>query len=101
MRSIIEKIYYGEIYPSEKYYNESCDYNKYRRIYLDYEKLLNDFFEKNNYKEQAEMLEKLIDARGTMNDYDCYDNFENGFTLGAKLVIEILKSSDEYCFKKC
>ena len=89
MKSILEKLYYGEISPcsiptptTERYYKAKEEVGHYE------EELLA------KYPDCKELLENYADAIHITAACEGLQDFEEGFKLGATFMIEILDTTD-------
>ena len=85
MRSSLERLYEGELYPAEKIVSTDPKYplleREIHKVQKDLHVLLNE-----DGRKQLEHLGKLYMEENTM---DCYAGFRHGFQLGARLMCEI------------
>lgn len=86
MKSIIEKLYYGEISPcslptptTERYLNAKAEVGQYE------EELLN------MYPDCKELLESYADAIHITAACEGLQDFEQGFRLGVEFMLEVFK----------
>ena len=84
MNSIINKLYYGEICPSEKPAPATKRYTDNRRTICDTEEQLLDQF-----PDCKELLDTYTDALHIEAQLECEADFERGFRLGAAIMISI------------
>lgn len=83
--SILEELYYGNINP-----NESGKINmKLTELICRHEEAL----EKSLNKTQKEVFEKFKDCESEMYGKYCRDLFVDGFVLGARIMIDVMKSN--------
>ncbi len=86
MREIIEKLYYGNIKPTEKPIKEESGYQESARLAVRHE----EYLLKSLIGEQKATFEKFTDA---MSEVDCYEReeaFVSGFRIGAQLMLAAL-----------
>ena len=84
MKSILEKLYYGELSPcsqptpaTEKNRDAKNIVEKCREVLIE------------KYPECDEYLERYIDAIHKMTAYECLQDFEIGFRLGALMMNDV------------
>ena len=85
MRSILERLYEGELYPAEKIVSTDPKYPLLEREIHKVQNALHVLLNEDGRK-QLEHLGKLYMEENTM---DCYAGFRHGFQLGARLMCEI------------
>ena len=88
MNDIINKLYYGEINPSEKPAPATKRYTDNRKNICDTEEQLLDQF-----PDCKELLDTYTDALHIEAQLECEADFERGFRLGALIAAEILNPS--------
>lgn len=86
MNDIINKLYYGEINPSEKPASPTKRYTDNRRTICDTEEQLLDQF-----PDCKELLDIYTDALHIEAQLECEADFERGFRLGAQISAELSK----------
>ena len=89
MKSILEKLYYGEISPcslptptTERYFKAKDEVEKYGADILA------------KYPDCKELLENYTDAIHITAACEGLQDFEEGFKLGAAFMIEIMDTTD-------
>lgn len=89
--SIIENLWHGNIAPNERFFEKDSEYAAVLHEVLqhskDLQKRLND--------EESEILEKLTECTNEMCGIGERDAFVRGFTLGARIIIEVLNAEIE------
>ena len=86
MNSILNKLYYGEINPSEKPAPATKRYIENRELICSTgNKLLEQF------PDCKELLDTYTDALHIEAQLECEADFERGFRLGTQIAAEILK----------
>jgi hypothetical protein len=87
MRSLLEKLFYGNIRPDEHIHP---DYPEYKLLN---EKILNviESYHKKLTAEEYDELEELIDLLGQTTSMFSAAAFTEGFRLGALVMIEVLE----------
>ena len=92
--SIIEDLWYGNIAPWEREIKRSSDYadvlERIVQIEADLHARLND--------EEKEILERFVNCTNEMCCISEREMFVRGFTLGAKLIIEVMTEGTERCY---
>ena len=84
---IIEDLYYGHISPYEMSISAAPEYQKLKALADRNEDLLRESLS----DEQKELLDKFIEAVTDISSISERDMFINGFRLGVKLMIEVMK----------
>ena len=89
--NIIEELWYGNISPCERDFKKGSKYSELLGYIVRYEedlkKRLND--------EEIEILEKFTECTNEMYGISEREAFVRGFTLGARIVIEVMNSEIE------
>lgn len=86
MSNILNKLYYGEINPSEKPAPDTKRYIENRETISDAESMLVQKF-----PDCIELLNEYTDALRIEAQLESEADFERGFSLGAMLMAEILE----------
>ena len=84
---IIEDLYYGRISPYEMSISATPEYQKLKALADRNEDLLRESLS----DKQKELLDKLIETVTDISSISEWDMFINGFRLGVKLMIDIMK----------
>ena len=84
---IIEDLYYGRIAPYEMNISATTEYQKLKALADRNEDLLRQTLS----DEQKELLEKLIETVTDISSISERDMFINGFRLGMKLMMDVMK----------
>ena len=89
--NIIEELWYGNISPCERNFKKGSKYSELLGYIVrheeDLKKRLND--------EEIEILEKFTECTNEMYGISEREAFVRGFTLGARIVIEVMNSEIE------
>ena len=85
MKSVISKLYYGELCPCEKPAPSTERYIKTKKTICSAEQQLLERF-----PECKELLDEYTDALHTEAQLECEADFIRGFRLGAALILDIL-----------
>ena len=89
--NIIDELWYGNISPCERDFKKGSKYSKLLGYIVrheeDLKKRLND--------EEIEILEKFTECTNEMYGISEREAFVRGFTLGARIVIEVMNSEIE------
>ena len=85
MNNILNKLYYGEINPSEKPAPATKRYTDNRDLICSTEEQLLDQF-----PDCKELLDTYTDALHIETQLECEADFERGFRLGAAIILNIL-----------
>ena len=83
----IQDLYYGRISPYEMSISTTPEYQKLKALADQHEDLLRETLS----DEQKELLEKLIEFVTDISSISERDMFINGFRLGMKLMIDVMK----------
>ena len=83
----IEDLYYGRISPYEMSISAAPEYQKLKALADRNEDLLRDSLS----HEQKELLDKLIETVTDISSISERDMFINGFRLGMKLMMDVMK----------
>ena len=84
---IIEDLYYGRISPYEMSISATTEYQKLKALADRNEDLLRESLS----DEQKELLDKLIESVTDISSISERDMFINGFRLGMKLMMDVMK----------
>ena len=84
MESVLEELWYGNIYPSENCYKLTSETKKLNREVGEYHEALNRLLT----EEQNEELEKFTNTLSELTDVNVRKAFVYGFRLGLKIAIE-------------
>ena len=85
--STIQDLYYGRISPYEMSISTAPEYQKLKALADKNEDLLRETLS----DEQKELLDKLIESVTDISSISERDMFINGFRLGMKLMIDVMK----------
>ena len=91
MKSILEKLYDGEIYPDELIVPKDPEYHETNQKISD----TLDTWKKKLSEDDFKQLEKLLDLRSCVDSMDATSSFVYGFKLGAAMMIEVLTGKEE------
>ena len=83
-KNLLEAIYLGDYLPADKVSREVSD-EEYREAAEEYEQ-----FKRGLNFEQAERLDKLLEANGSAEAANDKGNFIEGAKFGARLILELL-----------
>ena len=84
---IIEDLYYGRIAPYEMSISTTPEYQKLKALADRNEDLLRESLS----DKQKELLGKLIESITDISSISEWDMFINGFRLGMKLMMDVMK----------
>lgn len=87
MESILEELWCGNIIP----YNESHSSTNEAKELVEYIERHRENLTMNLSSKQKETLEKLEDCYTELIDINERETFKNGFRLGMKMIVEIIK----------
>ena len=83
----IQDLYYGRISPYEMSISTTPEYQKLKALAVKNEDLLRETLS----DEQSALLDKLIESFTDISSISERDMFINGFQLGMKLMIDVMK----------
>ena len=90
MKSVISKLYYGELCPCEKPAPNTERYIKTKKTICSAEQLLLERF-----PECKELLDEYTDVMHIESQLECEADFIRGFRLGAALMLDILEIQNQ------
>ena len=90
MNSILSDLYHGELRPNERYYPDDSDVGILLDSFRQDEKWLTEMLD----GKAKEYLLELINIHDELIGAMTYDSFREGFTLGARLVMEVVSGSE-------
>jgi len=88
-KSILGRLYNGELYPSEDILPNSAEYRAMSHAINDEKQ----YFQGKLSESDLQRYEKMEELIHEADDIYCYENFLCGFRLGAGLMIEILMNA--------
>ena len=88
---IIEDLWHGNIAPNERFFEKDSEYAAALHEVLQHSKDLRDRLN----DEDAEILEKLTESMNELCGIGERDAFVRGFTLGARIIIEVMNAKME------
>ena len=87
--NIIEELYNGNINPQSKCFDQNSEYGKLIKIICDHENKLTAYLNAvSDEKEGQQLLSQLITAQNEMSCINEFEWFEEGFKLGARLMLD-------------
>ena len=89
--SILEEIWFGNVHPGELNMKKNSPYKELLALMIRHQ---DDLLPRLN-DEEKEIFEKYADAASEMYSHTNLAAFVSGFTLGAKIMVEVLTSDDE------
>ena len=89
--NIIEELWYGNISPCERDIKKDSEYAELLEQIVRYE----DKLQKQLNGEEKEILEKFTECMGEMYGMAEREAFVRGFTLGARIIIEVMNTEIE------
>lgn len=89
--SIIDDLWHGNITPNEQFFEKDSEYAAVLLEVLQHSKDLQNRLN----DEEAEILVKLTESMNEMCGIGERDAFVHGFTLGAKIIIEVMNAEME------
>lgn len=91
-RSILTKLYFGEVNPSDRWTDHAARYKQKVGKSAQIEKKLRESFT----QEQSKLYEALLFCRHDMDTMELVDKFRYGFRLGLLIGLEVDQVSDRY-----
>ena len=91
MKTILEKLYEGNIYPDEFIIPKDPEYRPLNQKISDTIETLKKKLSEDDYNQ----LENLLDLRSQSSSMDAAASFMYGFKLGAVIMIEVLTGKEE------
>ena len=89
--NIIEDLWHGNIAPNERFFEKNSEYAAVLHEVFQHSKDLRDRLN----DEEAKTLEKLTESMNEMCGIGERDAFVRGFTLGARIIIEVTNAKIE------
>ena len=89
--SFIEDLWHGNIAPNERFFEKDSEYAAVLHEVLQHSKDL----QKRLTAEESEILEKLTECTNEMCGIGELEAFVRGFTLGARIIIEVMNAEFE------
>lgn len=87
MKSILHEFYYGNINPNERPTVQSPECKQYLKIVADSEEKLLKLLSGT----ELELFKAFSDAQGKLNSVSIVDGFVEGFCVGIRIAIEVMK----------
>ena len=91
MKTILEELYDGNIYPDELIISKDSEYRPLNQKISDTMKIWRNKLSEADY----EQLEAIMDLRCKSNSMEASASFMYGFKLGALIMIEVLTGKEE------
>lgn len=88
--NILKELFFGNVYPYEKQTSRNSELDNLRQLVLRNEKAMSELL---TTDEQKERFEKYRDCLSEMSRLTEIQNFENGFRLGARIMLEVMDDS--------
>ncbi|GIP59246.1 hypothetical protein QNH46_13890 [Paenibacillus woosongensis] len=85
MKSFLEDLYYGKLYPGEQIVSNDP---KYRALNREISEMMQMWRQKLS-EEDFRQLEAMLDLQGESNSIHNMETFVQGFKLGASMMIEV------------
>ncbi|WP_110932599.1 DUF6809 family protein [Paenibacillus bouchesdurhonensis] len=90
MKSFLEELYYGKLYPSEQIVPDDP---KYRALSRQISEMM-QMWRQRLSEEDFRQLEAMLDLQGESNSIHNMETFVQGFKLGASMMIEVLNGKE-------
>jgi len=91
VKTILEKMYEGKIYPDELIIPKDPEYHTINKKISE----ALEMWKKRLSEDDFEQLEALLDLRRKSSSMDAAESFMYGFKLGAAIIIEVLTGKEE------
>lgn len=91
MKTILEELYDGRIFPAERILSKDPEYHRVNREISD----LREFLSKKLSEEDLKFLETFQDLNDQSAVLEAAASFEYGFKLGAWIMLEVLDGKGE------
>ncbi len=91
----IEDLYYGNIRPIEKCFNQGTQYEKAIKQFCRNEQLLAEILS----EEKLKLFNSLIDANDEIRAINDLENFKFGFRLGVQMICNSIFYNDNEIFR--
>lgn len=91
MKTILEELYFGNVYPDELIIPKDSEYGPLSKEISG----TLETWKKKLSKDDFEQLEALLDLRDKSSSMDATASFLYGFKLGATIIIEVLTGKDD------
>ena len=91
MKTILEELYDGNIYPDELIISKDPEYRPLNKRISD----MLAMWKKKLSEEDYNQLETLLDLRSESSSMEASESFMYGFRLGALIMIEVLTGKEE------
>lgn len=91
MKTILEELYAGNIYPDELIISKDPEYCPLNQKISDTLEMWKKKLSEDDYK----LLEALLDLRCELSSMEASESFMYGFRLGAVIMIEVLTGREE------
>ncbi|SDH99937.1 DUF6809 family protein [Desulfosporosinus hippei] len=92
MKSILEELYNGNLYPSELIVSKDPKYRPLNRRISE----IGAIWKKKLSEDEYNQLETLLDLRSQSSSMEATESFVCGFRLGALIMIEVLSGKEEF-----
>ncbi|MNJ46524.1 hypothetical protein D3C77_416560 [compost metagenome] len=90
MKSFLEELYYGKLYPSEQIVSDDP---KYRALSRQISEMM-QMWRQRLSEEDFRQLEAMLDLQGESNSIHNMETFVQGFKLGASMMVEVLNGKE-------
>lgn len=88
--NILKELFFGNIYPYEKQTAKNSELDHLRQLVCKNEQAMSQLL---TTDEQKDRFEKYRDCLSEMSRLTELQNFENGFRLGARIMLEVMDDS--------
>lgn len=91
MKSVLEELYKGSIYPVEQIVPRGVQYSKLSKEISECMKMWKQRLPKGEFQE----LEELLDLKNDLNSLQSQESFVHGFKLGSLMMIEVYTNTEK------
>ncbi len=88
--NILKELFYGNVYPYEKQTSRNSELDNLRQLVLRNEKAMSELL---TTEEQKDRFGKYLDCLSELSRFTELQNFENGFRLGSRIMLEVMDDS--------
>jgi hypothetical protein len=94
--TILEDLYYGNIHPNEKRFQQTSEYAKFAHIVTENEEKLTAFLEgQPNAEKERHLFSQMVNAQSEFSGFTEFERFMEGFRLGASIMLETFISPQQ------
>lgn len=90
MKSILEALYDGKLYPAEQSFPKSEEYHRISRAHSQHQRDFSDALRKLD-PSLVQQFDTIIEEENEDMSYELTDMFISGFRLGARIIIDVFQ----------